>query len=332
MSIPLLALADLAKHYPIRAGWLDTLRGRTPPALRAVDSINLQIGAGEIVALVGESGSGKTTTGKLITLQERPSGGSVRFEGAEVSNLRGPAATAYRRRVQMIFQNPYEALDPRYTILEAVMEPLAIHGIGNARDRRLAAKQMLEKVDLRPTEHFANRYPADLSGGQLQRVAIARALVLGPRLVVADEPVSMLDVSVRAGVMNLMLTLSRGLGLASLYITHDLAVARAMSSRIAVMYLGAIVEEGPTETLVARSAHPYTRLLVAAVPEPRAARRRDRIRLHGEAASLTAAPVGCRFAPRCPRARPLCHTTPPPKVMLEAHHWSACHFAHEVAG
>ena len=231
----------------------------------------------------------------------------------------------------MIFQNPYEALDPRYTIERAVMEPLAIHGIGNDRDRRASARQMLDKVDLRPTERFANRYPADLSGGQLQRVAIARALVLGPSLVVADEPVSMLDVSVRAGVMNLMLALSRELGLASLYITHDLAVARAMSSRIAVMYLGAIVEEGPTETLIARSAHPYTRLLVAAVPEHRAGRRRNRIRLQGEAASLTAPPVGCRFAPRCPRARPLCHETPPPKVALAADHWSACHFAHEVA-
>jgi oligopeptide/dipeptide ABC transporter ATP-binding protein len=331
MTEPLLSLVDVAKHYPIRGSWLDALRGRRPAALRAVDSVSLRIAPGEILALVGESGSGKTTTGKLITLQERPSAGSLRFDGREISDLRGRAVTAYRRRVQMIFQNPYEALDPRYTILQAVMEPLSVHGIGHARERRQTAHEMLEKVDLRPAERFAGRYPADLSGGQLQRVAIARALVLGPRLVVADEPVSMLDVSVRAGVMSLMLALSRDLGLASLYITHDLAVARAMSTRIAVMYLGAIVEEGPTETLIAGAGHPYTRLLVAAVPEHRAGRRRHRIRLHGEPASLTAAPVGCRFAPRCPRAEALCRDTPPPKVTLVPGHWSACHFATEVA-
>jgi oligopeptide/dipeptide ABC transporter ATP-binding protein len=231
----------------------------------------------------------------------------------------------------MIFQNPYEALDPRHTILQSVTEPLDIHGIGGARERRAAATAMLETVDLRPATRFAGRHPADLSGGQLQRVAIARALVLKPRVVVADEPVSMLDVSVRAGIMNLMLGFSSELGLASLTITHDLAVARAMSSRIAVMYLGAIVEEGPTETLIARSAHPYTRLLVAAVPEHRAGRRRDRIRLPGEAASLTAPPVGCRFAPRCPRVQAVCREVPPPMARLSADHLSACHFAAAVA-
>jgi oligopeptide/dipeptide ABC transporter ATP-binding protein len=332
MNTTLLELENISKHYAIRSSWLDVVRGRPPESLRAVDAVNVSIGAGEILALVGESGSGKTTTGKLITLQERPSSGSLRFDGTDVSTLRRHAVTAYRRRVQMIFQNPYEALDPRYTILDAVAEPLAIHGIGSARDRHATALEMLERVELRPTERFASRYPSDLSGGQLQRVAIARALVLRPSLVVADEPVSMLDVSVRAGVMNLMLNLSRDFDLASLYITHDLAVARAMSSRIAVMYLGAIVEEGPTESLVARSAHPYTRLLVAAVPEYRAgSKRRSRIRLQGEARTLTKPPAGCRFAPRCPRAEPLCHVTPPPKVRLAPDHWSACHFAHEVA-
>lgn len=331
MTAPLLELDDVAKNYPLRGGWFDVLRGRTSESLRAVDSVSLLIGNGEVVALVGESGSGKTTTGKLITLQERPSRGSLRFDGVEISTLRGAAVRAYRRRVQMIFQNPYEALDPRYTILEAVMEPLAIHGISSARERKATALDMLERVDLRPTERFAGRYPADLSGGQLQRVAIARALVLRPSLVVADEPVSMLDVSVRAGVMNLMLDLSRDLGLASLYITHDLAVARAMSSRIAVMYLGAIVEEGPTETLIDRSAHPYTRLLIAAVPEYRSGERRRRVKLSGEAHSLTRAPTGCRFAPRCPRAEALCHDVTPPKVKLAPNHWSACHFATEVA-
>lgn len=327
----LLQLSGLTKHYALRRGAIDALLGRPAPALRAVDDVSLDLGAGEIVAIVGESGSGKTTTGKLVTVQERPTAGSIRFEGREIAGLAGQALTDYRRHVQMIFQNPYEALDPRYTIARSVMEPLVIHGIGSASEQRDAAHAMLEKVDLRPVSRFADSYPADLSGGQLQRVAIARALVLRPRLVVADEPVSMLDVSVRAGIMNLMLSLSGELGLASLYITHDLAVARAMSTRIAVMYLGAIVEEGPTETLVSRAAHPYTRLLVGAVPEHRSGVRRERVRLRGEAATLTGAPAGCRFAARCPRAQTICLDTPPPRVPVTGGHWSACHFAGEVA-
>jgi oligopeptide/dipeptide ABC transporter ATP-binding protein len=327
----LLEIDALTKLYPLRRGLLATLRGGEAPMLRAVDGVSLRLAHGEIVAVVGESGSGKTTMGKLVTLQERPTAGTIRFEGRDLAARQGAELKEYRRRVQMIFQNPYEALDPRYTILRTVMEPLEIHGIGTASERREAAEQMLVKVDLRPASRFLDRFPADLSGGQLQRVAIARALILGPRLVVADEPVSMLDVSVRAGVMNLMLSLSAELGLASLYITHDLAVARAMSTRIAVMYLGALVEEGPTETLVSAAAHPYTRLLVGAVPEHRAGKRRERIRLAGEAVSIASRPQGCRFAPRCPRAQDVCRTTAPPPVPIGEGHWSACHFAADVA-
>ncbi|MBL8702933.1 MAG: dipeptide ABC transporter ATP-binding protein [Alphaproteobacteria bacterium] len=320
---PLLEARDLTKLYDLRAGWF-----RAGVPLRAVDGIDLKLARGEILALVGESGSGKTTTGKLVTLQEQPSGGSLRFEGADVGGLSGAALKAYRRRVQMIFQNPYEALDPRHRLIDSVIEPLAIHGIGTASERRARAERMLEMVEMRPASRFAQRFPSDLSGGQLQRVAIARALVLEPALVVADEPVSMLDVSVRSGVMNLMLRLSRDLGLASLYITHDLAVARHMSTRIAVMYLGAIVEEGPTEKLVADAAHPYTRLLIAAVPGHQAARR-HRVRLAGEAAPLAAVAAGCRFAPRCPLASEICGRVPPPRMALGPDHWSACHFAGE---
>jgi oligopeptide/dipeptide ABC transporter ATP-binding protein len=326
----LLDITDLSKLYPLRRGLLAALRGGEAPMLRAVDGVSLRLAAGEIVAIVGESGSGKTTTGKLVTLQEQPTSGTIRFEGRDVLGLRGAELKEYRRRVQMIFQNPYEALDPRYTILRTIVEPLEIHAIGTPAERRETAEAMLAKVDLRPTSRFAERYPADLSGGQLQRVAIARALVLGPKLVIADEPVSMLDVSVRAGVMNLMLSLSAELGLASLYITHDLAVARAMSTRIAVMYLGAVVEEGPTETLVSRSAHPYTRLLVGAVPEHRAGSRRTRVKLAGEATSVSSRPTGCRFAPRCPRVQALCTTSVPAPVTIGEGHWSACHFAAEV--
>ena len=325
----LLETRGLEKLYPLRSGMLAALRGERI-SLRAVDGINLTLVPGEIVALVGESGSGKTTTGKLLTLQETPTSGTILFEGRDVTALGYVERKAFLRRVQMIFQNPYEALDPRHRVIQSVMEPLEIHNIGTAAERRATAERMLEAVELRPIARFMDRYPADLSGGQLQRVAIARALVLNPHLVIADEPVSMLDVSVRAGVMNLMLRLSRDLGVASLYITHDLAVARTMSTRLAVMYLGMIVEEGPTEALIGRAAHPYTRLLVASVPEHRTGPRRTRIKLAGEASALTSAPQGCRFAPRCPMATDICRTQIPTKLQISADHWSACHHALQV--
>ncbi len=330
MTAPLFEAADLRKTFELRAGWFSTLLGGKADQVRAVDGIDLRLMPGEVLALVGESGSGKTTTGRLITLQDRPTGGTLRFEGRDVAGLAGAALKAYRRRVQMIFQNPFEALDPRHRVIDAVAEPLAIHGIGTAAGRRARAEAALADVDLRPIARFADRHPADLSGGQLQRVAIARALILEPALIVADEPVSMLDVSVRSGVMTLMTELRRRTGVAYLTITHDLAVARYMSDRTAVMYLGAIVEEGPTEDLIAGAAHPYTRLLIQAVPEHRSGVRRTRIRLPGDAQSVKAIPDGCRFHPRCPMARDVCRTTEPPKVAVGPGRWAACHFAGEV--
>jgi oligopeptide/dipeptide ABC transporter ATP-binding protein len=330
MTVPLLEAADLRKTFDLRAGWFSTLLGGKADQVRAVDGIDLRLMPGEVLAVVGESGSGKTTTGRLITLQDRPTGGTLRFEGRDVAGLSGAALKAYRRRVQMIFQNPFEALDPRHRVIDAVAEPLAIHGIGTAAERRARAEAALADVDLRPIARFADRHPADLSGGQLQRVAIARALILEPALIVADEPVSMLDVSVRSGVMTLMTELRRRTGVAYLTITHDLAVARYMSDRTAVMYLGAIVEEGPTEDLIAGAAHPYTRLLLQAVPEHRSGARRARIRLPGDAQSVKAIPDGCRFHPRCPMARDVCRTTEPPKVAVGPGRWAACHFAGEV--
>ncbi len=331
----ILALHGVGMEFRTQTGLLARLAGRHA-TLRAVDGVDLELAEAETLALVGESGSGKTTTGRMINLLERPTAGRVVFEGRDVTALQGAGLRAHRRAVQMIFQNPYDALDPRLTIGASIAEPLRVHGIGSRRDRAEAAGRMLAAVDLPPAA-FRDRHPADLSGGQLQRVAIARALVLQPRLIIADEPASMLDVSVRAGVMNLMLDLQRSLGLSCLFITHDLAIARIMASRIAVMYLGRIVEAGPIERIIAEPAHPYTRQLIAAVPD--VARRflpagggaapREAAARAGDAtaggATAGGSGAGCRFAPRCPIVRDVCRSVAPPPVALGDGHMAACH-------
>ncbi len=332
MSGELVRVDNLSKEFPLRSSLLGTLLGRPGATLKAVDDISFSIDAGQCLGLVGESGSGKTTTGKLLMRLEDPTRGAIRFAGDDVSALAGTALRTFRRNVQMIFQNPFESLDPRLTIGTSVARPLALHGIGTGEERRRRAETALDQVDLKPVRNFIDRYPRDLSGGQLQRGSIARALILSPKLIVADEPVSMLDVSVRSGVMNLMLKLQAELGVSYLYITHDLAVARHMSSRIAVMYLGRIVEEGPVDDVVGRGGHPYTRLLVAAVPEPHTGAPRARVKLRDEAADTKAIPSGCRFHPRCPLARAKCRDVEPPPVRLASGHWAACHFAGEVQG
>ncbi len=322
MSI--LALHDVQMEFRSAAGVLAQLRGGHGRVVRAVDGVSLAVAAGETLALVGESGSGKTTTGRMINLLTRPTSGSIVFEGHEVSGLQGAALRAHRRAVQMIFQNPYDALDPRLTVGASVAEPLRVHGIGSRAGRIAESDRMLAAVDLSPAV-FRDRHPADLSGGQLQRIAIARALVLSPRLVVADEPVSMLDVSVRAGVMNLMLDLQQSLGLACLFITHDLAVARAMASRVAVMYLGRIVEEGPIDSVIAAPAHPYTRMLIAAVPD--VDRRRAPAPVPIREGQAAPPGQGCRFAARCPIVRDICRQETPPRVTLQEGHMAECHAA-----
>ena len=326
----LVRLEGLRKEFVLRAGFFGQVLGRQQDTVRAVDGIALDIGRGDVLALVGESGSGKTTVGKLLTQLEQPTGGTILFDGEDIAGLSGRQLKRFRRDVQMIFQNPYESLDPRRTVGASVVESLELHGVGNAASRRKAGLDALEQVELTPAASFFDRYPQDLSGGQLQRVSIARALVLSPRLIVADEPVSMLDVSVRSGIMNLMLSLQEEKGISFLFITHDLAVARYMSQRIAVMYLGAIVEEGPTDALLEAAAHPYTRLLIAAVPEPTARRRRARVRLAGEAVAIKSIPPGCRFHTRCPLAKDICKKTAPPPTRLDAERWAACHFAEDV--
>ncbi len=328
MTEALLHARDLAMQYQTGPGLLGQIFGAGAPPLRAVDGIELRIDAGETLALVGESGSGKTTTGRMLTLLERPTAGHISFDGRDITALQGRDLRDYRRAVQMIFQNPYESLDPRLTVGQSIAEPLRLHRIGSPRDRRTKVEATLAEVELRPTASFIDRYPAELSGGQLQRVAIARALVLSPRLIVADEPVSMLDVSVRAGIMTLLLQLQQSHGLSCLFITHDLAVARYMAHRIAVMYRGDIVETGPTEALIAHPAHPYTRMLIAAVPEYGAAPAPDHKRRTTESfGALATDSAGCRFHDRCPIARESCSTIQPQWVMLDPQHAARCQYA-----
>jgi oligopeptide/dipeptide ABC transporter ATP-binding protein len=331
MNPPVLETIDLHMNYQLNTGFIGQLVGRSGKSVRAVDGVSLKVSEGETLAIVGESGSGKTTLGRLVTLQEQPTSGTIWFQGKATAGLSQQALKNYRRSVQMIFQNPYEALDPRFTIGDSVAEPLSLHHVGTRHEQRGKAAAALAAVELRPADVFAERFPSDLSGGQLQRVAIARALVLEPRLLVADEPVSMLDVSVRSGIMNLMLELQERLGVSYLYITHDLAVARYMAKRTAVMYLGAVIEEGLTEELLVSAGHPYTRLLIAAVPDHRLKTRRARVRVVGEAASDLGSTIGCRFSPRCPLAQELCRQVEPPKVQLGEGRWAACHFAANVA-
>jgi peptide/nickel transport system ATP-binding protein len=296
---PLVQVHDLEVHFPIRRGV-----GGRKAVVRAVDGVSLDVQAGETLGLVGESGSGKTTLGRAMLRLVDPTSGTVEFEGRDITQLKERDLRPLRRRMQPVFQDPHAALNPAMTVGDAVAHPLLIQGL--AADRRAARDQaaaMLERVGITPAGAFLDRYPEDLSGGQKQRIVLARALVTGPRLVVADEPVAMLDMSVRALVLDLMARLGRELGLTYVFITHDLATARLLCDRVAVMYLGRVVEIGPAGTVLSEPRHPYTRALLDAVPrvDPNAARRARPV-LPGEVPDATAVPGGCRFHPRCPQA------------------------------
>ncbi|KKB86403.1 hypothetical protein VW29_02215 [Devosia limi DSM 17137] len=324
-STPAVVTAEnLQTHFQARAGLVSALAGRTPPAIRALDGVDLTIGEREIVGLVGESGCGKSTLGMSLVRMYEPTGGDVLYHSEPVTHLKGRALKQYRREAQIIFQDPYSSLNPRLTIGQIIEEPLKIHGIGPALERRALIARALDHVRIPASTHL-DSYPSDLSGGQRQRVAIARALVLEPRFIVADEPVSMLDVSIQASVLELLDELSRELGLAVLYISHDIATVGYICNHVAVMYLGQIVEEGPAEDILAEPLHPYTQRLMAAIPNMTPGAVRSRIELKGDVPSPQNIPPGCRFSSRCPFATDLCTSVAPELATLADGRRVRCH-------
>jgi len=359
MSKDLLVVKDLQVWFPVRRGFVESLTSKEQRFVKAVDGVSFNIKEREIFCLVGESGCGKTTTGKAILRLVEPTGGNVKYSGPglskalmteaakqavqkklmttkdaqadlasetiDVRKLRKDKMKRLRQKMQMIFQDPYESLNPKQSIYDIVAEPLVVNNLGaNEADREKRVMKALDDAGLRPPKDFMWRYPHEVSGGQRQRVGIAGALVLDPAFLVADEPVSMLDVSIRSEILKLMLDLREKKGLTYLFITHDLGVAYVFSDRIGIMYLGKIVELGPTEEVIKGPRHPYTKALISVVPKPDPRMKTEKIILKGERPDPAHIPPGCRFHPRCPYAMPVCKVKEPAPVFVTQEHWVSC--------
>ncbi len=319
---PLLEVSDLQKYFPVRGG----LFRRVQAQVRAVDGVSLSLESGQTYGLVGESGCGKSTLGRAILRLHEPTAGQIRLDGADITQLHRQALLPYRRRMQMIFQDPYASLSPRRTVAQTLREPLDLHRIGTRAERDARVQELLDVVGMGP--RALNRYPHEFSGGQRQRIGIARALALDPSLIVADEPVSALDVSVQSQVLNLVADLQRERGISFLFIAHDLAVIQQVSDVVGVMYLGKIVESASASAIYAAPRHPYTQALMSAIPVPDPARQRTRIVLGGDVPSPRNPPPGCPFHPRCPQAMDRCRSEVPAlkrPAGAEGGHLVSCH-------
>ena len=318
-AAPVLQVDGLKKHFPVRAGLLR----RTVGLVYAVDDVSFTIGSGETLGLVGESGCGKTTVGRSILRLIEPTAGAIRLDGRDITHLKKVELRPFRKEMQIIFQDPFSSLNPRMRVGHIVAEPLRVHGTGNGKARRERVAQLFDRVGLRAAQ--MDNYPHQFSGGQRQRIGVARALALSPKLIICDEPVSALDVSIQAQVINLLMDLQRDLGLSYLFISHNLAVVEHIAHRIAVMYLGRIVEYTDKATLFTRPLHPYTEALLAAVPVPDPAIKRVKRVVQGDVPSPLKPPMGCHFHTRCPYAVERCKMEPPPLREVEPGHHVACH-------
>jgi peptide/nickel transport system ATP-binding protein len=320
----ILQVEHLQKYFPVEKSFLEKMLTRARHFVRAVDDVSFTVRRGEIFTLAGESGCGKTTTGRLVLRLASPTAGKIFFDGVDITDLKGEALRTLRLKMQMIFQDPYASFNPRMKIGDAVGHPLEVHGLAQGAEKRKRVLEILERVGLCPAEKFVELFPHQMSGGQRQRTAMARSLILQPEFIVADEPVSMIDVSLRTAIIDLMLDLRRDFGLTYLFITHDLAIAKYISDRIAIMYLGKIVELGDKDAIFSHPMHPYTKALLAAIPVPNPERKRKATELIGDVPSAVNIPSGCRFHTRCRYAEKACSKREPNLVEVAPNHFAAC--------